>query len=49
MVLSVGLKNDKGSDLIDLDRDPWKSLHIVTTKRKKEDYADEKDWYGQIP
>ena len=41
VVLSVGLKNNEGADLIDLDSDPWKSIPVTTTKPQKEDYAKE--------
>ena len=40
VVLSVGLKNNEGADLIDLDSDPWKSIPVTTAKPQKEDYAD---------
>jgi hypothetical protein len=40
IVLSVGLKNDDGVDLVDLEIDPWKSLPTNSTKPQKEDYAD---------
>jgi hypothetical protein len=39
IVLSVGLKNDDGVNLVDLEIDPWKSLPANSTKPKKEDYA----------
>ena len=41
VVLSVGLKNNEGADLIDLDSDLWKSIPVTTTKPQKEDYAKE--------
>jgi len=41
VVLSVGLKNNEGADLIDLDSNPWKSIPVATTKPQKEDYAEE--------
>ncbi len=40
IVLSVGLKNDDGANLVDLEIDPWKSLPANSTKPQKEDYAD---------
>ena len=40
-VLSDGLKNNEGADLIDLDSDLWKSIPITTMKLEKEDYAKE--------
>jgi hypothetical protein len=40
IVLSVGLKNDDGADLVDLEIDLWKSLPANSTKPQKEDYAD---------
>jgi hypothetical protein len=43
VVISVGLKNNEGADLIDLDSDPWKSIPVTTTKPQKEDYAKEKE------
>ena len=41
VVFSVGLKNNEGADLIDLDSDPWKSIPVTTTKPQKEDYAED--------
>jgi hypothetical protein len=41
IVLSVGLKNNDGINLVDLAIDPWKSLSTNSTKPRKEDYADE--------
>ena len=41
VVLSIGLKNNEGADLIDLDSDPWKSIPVTTTKPQKKDYAEE--------
>ena len=40
-MLSDGLKNNEGADLIDLDSDLWKSIPITTMKLEKEDYAKE--------
>jgi hypothetical protein len=40
IVVSVGLKNDDGINLIDLEIDPWKSLPANSSKPQKEDYAD---------
>jgi hypothetical protein len=40
IVLSIGLKNDDGINLVDLEIDPWKSLPTNSTKQQKEDYAD---------
>jgi hypothetical protein len=40
IVLSVGLKNDDGINLIDLEIDPWKSLPANSTKPQKDDYVD---------
>ena len=40
VVISVGLANNEGADLIDLDSDPWKSIPVTTAKPQKEDYAD---------
>jgi hypothetical protein len=40
IILSIGLKNDYGVDLLDLAIDPWKSLPTNSTKLQKEDYAD---------
>ena len=41
VVISVGLANNEGADLIDLDSDPWKSIPVTTMKPQKEDYADQ--------
>jgi len=41
VVLSVGLKNNEGTDLINLDSNPWKSIPVTTMKPQKEDYAKE--------
>jgi hypothetical protein len=40
IVLSVGLKNDEGVDLVDPAIDPWKNLPPNSIKPQKEDYAD---------
>jgi hypothetical protein len=40
-VLSAGLKNADGADLIDLEGDPWKSLPVRTIRPQREDYAEE--------
>jgi hypothetical protein len=40
IVLSVGLKNDDGTNLVDLEIDPWKNLPVNNTKPQKEDYVD---------
>ena len=41
VVLSVGLKYNEGTDLIDLDSNPWKSIPVATTKPQKEDNGKE--------
>jgi hypothetical protein len=41
IVLSIGLKNDDGINLVDLAIYLWKSLPTNSTKPQKEDYADE--------
>jgi hypothetical protein len=43
VVLSAGLRNNnnEGTDLFDLESDPWKSLPATTAKSQKEDYAEE--------
>ncbi len=40
-VLSAGLKNDDGTDLIDLEGEPWKSLPVTTIRPQRVDYAEE--------
>ena len=40
-MLSVGLKNNEGADLINLDSNPWKSIPVTTAKPQKKDYAKE--------
>jgi hypothetical protein len=40
IVLSVGLKNDDGVGLVDLEINPWKSLPTNSTKPQKEEYVD---------
>ncbi len=34
-MLSAGLRNNEGTDLIDLDSDPWKSLLPLQQNRRK--------------
>ena len=38
IVLCCGLKNSDGTNLIDIDDDPWKSLPVATTKPNAADY-----------
>ena len=40
-LLSAGLKNDDGTDLIDLEGEPWKSLPVTTIRPQRADYAEE--------
>jgi hypothetical protein len=40
IILSIGLKNDDGANLVDLEIDLWKSLPANSTKPQKEDYVD---------
>ena len=40
-VLSAGLRNDDGTDLIDLEGEPWKSLPVTTIRPQRVDYAEE--------
>jgi hypothetical protein len=40
-VLSAGLKNADGADLIELEGDPWKSLPVRTIRPQRENYGEE--------
>ena len=44
VVLSAGLKNADGTDLIDLEGEPWKSLPVTTIRPQRVDYAEEISW-----
>jgi hypothetical protein len=41
IVLCYGLQNTDGTDLIDINEDPWKSLPVSTTKPNASDYREE--------
>ena len=41
IVLCCGLLNSDGTNLIDINEDPWKSLPVATTKPSASDYKEE--------
>jgi hypothetical protein len=42
-LLSIGLKDDAGDDLVDVDVDPWNSLPAKTVTPQREELAKEKN------